>query len=181
MIGTNCICSCKSNYNTITTALKNDRKKRYYTSGWIHSWNRLANIFIYEPNRYYITACIVEITSRLIYFSVSRLLTVNSFLKSVLLKPRASWHGITPPPPFFLLCVYIFIFNQILFISLLFHLFFLILTCSRPYSYNLMLTATYRCRPYIYIMWIKQMICHWSTGKESKNKQKNNFKKKRRK
>ena len=109
MIGTNCICSCKSNYNTITTALKNDRKKRYYTSGWIHSWNRLANIFIYEPNRYYITACIVEITSRLIYFSVSRLLTVNSFLKSVLLKPRASWHGITPPPPFFFtLCLHIY-------------------------------------------------------------------------
>jgi hypothetical protein len=34
-------------------------------------------------------------------------------------------------------------------ISLLFHLFFLILTCSCPYSYNLMLTVPYMCRPYI--------------------------------
>jgi hypothetical protein len=39
--------------------------------------------------------------------------------------------------------VYIFIFNQI---SLSFHLFSLNLTCSCPYSYNLMLTATYLCR-----------------------------------
>jgi hypothetical protein len=45
----------------------------------------------------------------------------------------------TELPPFFLLSVYIFIFNKI---SLLFYLFFLNLTCSRPYSYNLMLTAT---------------------------------------
>jgi len=111
MIGTNCIYSCTSNYNTITTTtvLKNDRKKRYYTSGWIHSWNRLANIFIYEPNRYYITACIVEITSRLIYFSVSRLLSVNSFLKSVLLKPRARGTELLPPSPlFFTLCLHIY-------------------------------------------------------------------------
>jgi hypothetical protein len=50
-------------------------------------------------------------------------------------------------PPFFKLSVYIFIFNRI---SLLFHLFYLILTCSCPYSYNLMLTPTYMCRFYIY-------------------------------
>ena len=55
--------------------------------------------------------------------------------------------GIIPPPFFFKLSVYIFIFNRI---SLLFHLFYLILTCSCPYSYNLMLTATYMCRFYIY-------------------------------
>jgi len=41
----------------------------------------------------------------------------------------------------------VFIFNKI---SLLFHLFILNLTCSCPYSYNLMLTTTYACRPYIY-------------------------------
>jgi hypothetical protein len=40
------------------------------------------------------------------------------------------------PPPFFKLSVYVFIFNKI---SLLSHLFFLNLTCSCPYSYNLML------------------------------------------
>ena len=34
-------------------------------------------------------------------------------------------------------------------ISLLFHLFFLILTCSCQYSYNLMLTSNCMCRPYI--------------------------------
>jgi hypothetical protein len=50
--------------------------------------------------------------------------------------------------PLFLLFTYIaFIFNEI---SLLFHLFILNLTCSYPYSYNLMLTTTYVCRPYIY-------------------------------
>ena len=53
---------------------------------------------------------------------------------------------------FFLLSVYIFIFNKNVFISFLFHLFFLILTCSCPYSYNLMLTATSMCRPYILII-----------------------------
>ena len=42
------------------------------------------------------------------------------------------------------LSAYISICNQI---SLLFHLFLLILTCSCPYSYNFMLTATYMCRP----------------------------------
>ena len=31
---------------------------------------------------------------------------------------------------------------------MLFHLSFLYLTCSCPYSYNLILTATYLCRPY---------------------------------
>ena len=52
--------------------------------------------------------------------------------------------GITPLPHTFKLSAYISICNQI---SLLFHLFLLILTCSCPYSYNLMLTATYMCRP----------------------------------
>ena len=43
------------------------------------------------------------------------------------------------------------------FISLLFHLFFLILTCSCPYSYNLkpVLTATHMFRPYIYVLNIR--------------------------
>ena len=51
---------------------------------------------------------------------------------------RRSWHG---PPPFFLpSCLQIY-FQQNFFISLLFHLFFLILTCSCQYSYNLMLTT----------------------------------------
>jgi hypothetical protein len=50
---------------------------------------------------------------------------------------RRLWHGMTTsPPPFFKLSVYVFIFNKI---SLLSHLFFLNLTCSCPYSYNLML------------------------------------------
>jgi hypothetical protein len=38
---------------------------------------------------------------------------------------------------------------QNFFISLLFHLFFLILTCSCQYSYNLMLTSNCMCWPYI--------------------------------
>ena len=62
---------------------------------------------------------------------------------------RRSWHGITSP--FFLtFCLHIY-FQYNFFISLLFHFFFLILTCSCPYSYNHMLTATYICRPNIYI------------------------------
>ena len=58
---------------------------------------------------------------------------------------RRSWHGITPP--FFLN----FLFTQLFSIknSLLFHFFFLNLPCSCPYSYNLMLTTIYICRPYI--------------------------------
>jgi hypothetical protein len=40
--------------------------------------------------------------------------------------------------------------NRNFFISLLFHLFFLILNCSCPHSCNLMLTATCMFRPYIY-------------------------------
>ena len=63
-----------------------------------------------------------------------------------------SWNGI---PPFFKLSVYIFIFNKI---SLLFHPFFLKLTCSCPYAYNLMLTATYTCRPYLWIDWVRQVL-----------------------
>jgi hypothetical protein len=47
----------------------------------------------------------------------------------------------------FLLHIY---FQLNFFISLLFHLFFLIATCSCSYSYSLMLTATYMCRPYLY-------------------------------
>ena len=51
------------------------------------------------------------------------------------------------PPFFYFLFTYnVFIFNQT---SLLFHLFFLNLTCLCPHSYNLMLTTTYVCRPYI--------------------------------
>ena len=50
--------------------------------------------------------------------------------------------------PFFLtFCLQIY-FQSNFFISLLFHLFFLILTCSCQYSYNLMLTSNCMCRPY---------------------------------
>ena len=49
------------------------------------------------------------------------------------LNHRLSWHGINPPPLFFL-SVYTFIFNNI---SLLFHFFLPYLTCSCPYPYNL--------------------------------------------
>ena len=51
-------------------------------------------------------------------------------------------NGTELPSPF-KLSVYISIFNKN---SLLFHLFFLNLTCSCPYSYNFMLTATYKCQ-----------------------------------
>jgi hypothetical protein len=47
------------------------------------------------------------------------------------------------------LSAYKFIFNKNFFISLLFHLFFLILTCSCQYSYSLMLTSNCMCPPYI--------------------------------
>jgi hypothetical protein len=54
-----------------------------------------------------------------------------------------------PPHTLFLtFCLQIY-FQYIFFISLLFHLFFLILTCSCQYSYNLMLTTICMCRPYI--------------------------------
>ena len=54
-------------------------------------------------------------------------------------------------PPFLTFCLHIY-FQENFFISLLFHIFFLILTCSCQYSYNLMLTATYIFRSYIYIL-----------------------------
>jgi hypothetical protein len=57
--------------------------------------------------------------------------------------------------PFLKLSVYIFISNKI---SLLFHPFFIKLTCSCPYLYNLMLTATYMCRPYLWIDWFRQVL-----------------------
>ena len=63
-------------------------------------------------------------------------------------KHRRSWHGLTPFVLIFCLQIY---FQQNFFISLLFHLFFLILTCSCQYSYNLMLTTTCMYRPqYLY-------------------------------
>jgi hypothetical protein len=53
---------------------------------------------------------------------------------------RRSLHEIIPSPLFFFtFCLHIY-FQENFFISLLFHLFFLILTCSCPYSYNFMLT-----------------------------------------
>ena len=59
---------------------------------------------------------------------------------------RRSWYG---SPPFFLtFCLQVY-FQSNFFISLLFHLFFLILTCSCQYSYNLMLTTICMFRPYI--------------------------------
>ena len=58
---------------------------------------------------------------------------------------RRSWQGLTTPL-FLTFCLHIY-FQQNFFISLLFHLFFLILTCSCQYSYNLMLTLNCMCRP----------------------------------
>ena len=57
--------------------------------------------------------------------------------------------GITPL--FLIFCLHIY-FQYNFFISLLLHLFFLILTCSCQYSYNLMLTETYMFRSYILII-----------------------------
>jgi hypothetical protein len=53
-----------------------------------------------------------------------------------------------PPPLFLTFCLQIY-FQYIFFISLLFHLFFLILTYLCQYSYNLLLTPICMCRPYI--------------------------------
>ena len=50
-------------------------------------------------------------------------------------------------PLFLTFCLQIY-FQLNFFISLLFHLFFLILTCSCQYSYNLMSTSNCMCRPY---------------------------------
>jgi hypothetical protein len=53
----------------------------------------------------------------------------------------------TDHPLFLTFCLQTY-FQSNFFISLLFHLFFLILTCSFQYSYNLMLTSNCMCRPY---------------------------------
>ena len=50
---------------------------------------------------------------------------------------RRSWHGITTTPLFNILLSYLFSITL---------LYFFILTCSCPYSYNLMLTTIYMCR-----------------------------------
>ena len=59
-----------------------------------------------------------------------------------------SWHGLATPPPFFF-TNFLFTNSFSIKIPLLFPLFFLILTCSCQYSYNLMLTTTCMCQPYI--------------------------------
>ena len=59
---------------------------------------------------------------------------------------RRSWHGPTSLCSNFL---FTNLFSIQFLISLLFHLFFLILTCLCQYSYNLMLTTIYMFRPYI--------------------------------
>ena len=71
-------------------------------------------------------------------------ITLSVFLLFIASEYRRSWHG---PPPFFSN----FLFTNLFSIKflLLFHLFFLILTCSCQYSYNLMLTSNCMCRPYI--------------------------------
>ena len=50
---------------------------------------------------------------------------------------RRSWHGINPPPFFLTFCLHIY-FQYNFFISLLFHLFFLILTCSCQYIHTIL-------------------------------------------
>ena len=60
---------------------------------------------------------------------------------------RRLWHGLTIPLFSNFLFTNLFSINFL--ISLLFHLFFLILTCSCQYSYNLMLTSNCMCRHYI--------------------------------
>ena len=57
---------------------------------------------------------------------------------------RRSWHG---PPPLFSNFLFTNLFS--IKITLFFHRFFLILTCSCRYSYNLTLTSNCMCRPYI--------------------------------
>ena len=71
-------------------------------------------------------------------------IALSVFLLFIASEYRRSWHG---PPPFFSN----FLFTNLFSIKflLLFHLFFLILTCSCQYSYNLMLTSNCMCRPYI--------------------------------
>ena len=60
---------------------------------------------------------------------------------------KRSWYGLTTP----LSSNFLFtnLFKKKIFISLLFHLFFLILTCSCQYSYNLMSTSNCMCRSYM--------------------------------
>jgi hypothetical protein len=58
---------------------------------------------------------------------------------------RRSWHG---PPPFSNFLFTNLFSIKCLYFFLLFHHFFLILTCSCQYSYNLMLTSNCMCRPY---------------------------------
>ena len=89
----------------------------------------------------------------LLYFPHTRLNLATN--KAICLEPKPSYHmntgarGTDLPPPFFLtFCLQIY-FQSNFFISLSFRLFFLILTCSCQYSYNLMLTSNCMCRPYI--------------------------------
>ena len=65
--------------------------------------------------------------------------------------------GTDLPPPFFLTFCFQIYFQYNFFISLLFHLLFLILTCSCQYSYNLMLTSN--CM--LWITSIKHMMFYY--------------------
>ena len=73
-------------------------------------------------------------------------------LQKIIQVPVRPNNAQTLVPPFFK-----FLFTSLfsIKISLIFHLFFLYLTCSCPYSCNLMLTATYLCKLSIGIKSIK--------------------------
>jgi hypothetical protein len=81
------------------------------------------------------------------YFNLlmSLLIQFYMFTETYMCRPQAL---VARNYPFLnFLFTYLFSINKFYF--LLFHLFFLISTCSCPYLCNLMLTPTYMCRPYI--------------------------------
>ena len=86
------------------------------------------------------------------YWKSERLLflkPIQQFSSYIMVRTTGARGTDSPPPPLFLtFCLQIY-FQSNFFISLLFHFFFLILTCSCQYSYNLMSTSNCMCRPYI--------------------------------
>ena len=89
----------------------------------------------------------VFVASLFVYDIYNRILVRNAILY-ILCWVQALVARTYPPPFSLTFCLQIY-FQSFFFISLLFHIFFLILTCSCQYSYTLMLTTICMCRPYI--------------------------------
>ena len=116
---------------------RQDKIRQWHHNNFLktYGFGRLYRLVFFKMRQYFWPHTVYIVgTSKFVMHKISSPLSFS------LVCHRRSWHG---PPPFFLtFCLQIY-FQWNFFISLLFHLIFLILTCSCQYSYNLMLTSNF--------------------------------------